>query len=607
MMQRFSSRVLLLVILVSVSSEQEAQAQRDTIVLDGAHKFSPGDDVAWASPDYDDQHWQMVRVPGSWSSQGISSDVATAWHRIHFDLPSSFQEPEPAVALGIAMSANEVYLNGVRIGAQGIPGENCVEAPWTDCLYRIPSESLRPGQSNVLAIRMTRFFYEGGIVSGTLSVGDYNQLWHEQGSRMLRTWVIDTCLLTFISLTLLFAAIAFFSGVREPEYLSFYLLLIAIAGSTLLESRLFYATGLKTVFTERLDLAFIAITPTFSVMFVLHACSRRWTKWLISFVLCFPVLAILFLVLPSGPAMDWLGIPWIVMALTSSCINLFWTAQALRRGLPESGALLLGTIVPLVALFAELFVPVFWTEFVGIPVSTCSLAFFLLCFGFALTTRFQRLREQLRAASASLLTAHEEERRRLAREIHDGVGQSLLAIKLNLQMLQASAGQGTAIGRDRLVELVGETSTAIEELRRVALDLRPDALERMDLTEALKWYAGRIQERSGLRISVDAHTTITAGSRVKDHLYRICQEALRNAISHANARQVDITLGPLGRKLFLEVRDDGKGFATCEGQRGLGLATIRERAELLGGSAWITSVPDQGTTVRVELPARIDD
>jgi signal transduction histidine kinase len=183
------------------------------------------------------------------------------------------------------------------------------------------------------------------------------------------------------------------------------------------------------------------------------------------------------------------------------------------------------------------------------------------------------------------------------------VAQSLLAIQLNLEMMRARVKQGRALDDSALDQLVDESKRTVDELRRVARDLRPETLERMTLAEALRWLAEQCQSRAGLRVALRADETADLSPAVKDHLYRICQEVLKNVVTHAKATEATLQLARRGSLLELTIRDNGCGFDAGTIGNGLGLASVRERAQLLGGMARIDSSPGRGTKICITVPA----
>lgn len=230
------------------------------------------------------------------------------------------------------------------------------------------------------------------------------------------------------------------------------------------------------------------------------------------------------------------------------------------------------------------------------------LIFFAITMKYGLIKRYARYVSDLHHLSGKILDAHEEERKRLARDIHDGIGQSLLAIKLNLQMMNAD--RQNTVTEEALTELISETSTTIEELRQIAMNLRPAFLKRTSIAEILRWYTKKYEEKTGLNILIDLDDAITTDIRTKDNLYRICQEALNNALKHSGAAEVFIALKKERNKIVLRVSDNGSGLneKQLRDADGIGISTMRERAELLGGAFHLEATPAGGTTIQVGVP-----
>jgi PAS domain S-box-containing protein len=222
----------------------------------------------------------------------------------------------------------------------------------------------------------------------------------------------------------------------------------------------------------------------------------------------------------------------------------------------------------------------------------------------------QRHRELLARLSSRILTAQEEERQHLSRELHDGIGQSLSALKLGLEMIpRDAAGLPAAVQTDlqRTLEIVKET---ISELRRIALDLRPSMLDDLGLIPTLKWLAQRFQEQTGIVVRLDARGKIPRLSAEQEvNLYRIVQEALSNVVKHAEADRVTIRVRSTVAAVHLLVGDHGRGFQPDRapgeaGHTGLGLVGIEERVNLMDGRFRFRSRPDKGTLLAVQIPLR---
>ncbi|MCW1885937.1 sensor histidine kinase [Luteolibacter flavescens] len=206
----------------------------------------------------------------------------------------------------------------------------------------------------------------------------------------------------------------------------------------------------------------------------------------------------------------------------------------------------------------------------------------------------------------------EEERTRLSRELHDQLGQSLTVLALDLRWMEGrleklndAAPVNPLI--DRLVDMEGQVQQLLAAVQSISADLRPDALDRLGLHDALIQEAKRLQQRSGIAITVDVTgVPERLPQEIATTAYRIFQEAMTNVIRHAEASEVVVCCGTHQGRLRLSITDDGVGMKP-DGDRGrgaLGLLGMRERAESCGGSLRVTSNPDKGTEVVAELPCK---
>ncbi|HSD04028.1 MAG TPA: GAF domain-containing protein [Gaiellales bacterium] len=201
-----------------------------------------------------------------------------------------------------------------------------------------------------------------------------------------------------------------------------------------------------------------------------------------------------------------------------------------------------------------------------------------------------------------VVDAQERERRRLAIELHDETGQSLAAVLMGLRRLEESGDPATV--RATVEELRGTVVNAVQELRALAVELRPKALDDFGLAPALERLIDTYSRRTGLE--VDSHLAglePRLDEPIESALYRIAQEALTNIAKHAGASAVSIVTRRTGERLTMIVEDNGTGFDATAPAEGLGLVSMRERAELLGGSLRLESSTEHGTTLVVEVPA----
>ncbi len=218
--------------------------------------------------------------------------------------------------------------------------------------------------------------------------------------------------------------------------------------------------------------------------------------------------------------------------------------------------------------------------------------------------------ERLRALSSRLAEAEETERRRIAQELHDQVGQKLTALGINLNIIRAEMPQD---GPQKVDSYLTESQTLVEEttqlIRGVMSDLRPPMLDDLGLVETLLWYGDQIATRTGLSIAVKGDQLVRRlPAHIEDALFRITQESLTNVVKHAKAKEVEIKVELVGSSARLVVADDGTGYQSGHllkpgEEHGWGLLIMAERAEAMGGRCWIESDPIQGgTRVIAEVP-----
>ncbi|HEX5855567.1 MAG TPA: GAF domain-containing sensor histidine kinase, partial [Thermoanaerobaculia bacterium] len=214
-------------------------------------------------------------------------------------------------------------------------------------------------------------------------------------------------------------------------------------------------------------------------------------------------------------------------------------------------------------------------------------------------------REQIKKVTRKLVEAQENERRRIARELHDEAGQLLSSLMLGLRLLEHEAANPVAVTAHAR-ELKHVAEMAQEGLHRLASDLRPAALDHVGLVPALGQLAAKFSGTEGpvVRLETLGFDGMRLSPDLDIVLYRIAQEALSNVLRHSGARAVSVVLERRDKGIILVVEDDGRGFDVAAANRSdrLGLPGIRERAEMLGGTLLLESSPGSGTTLVVEIP-----
>jgi signal transduction histidine kinase len=216
---------------------------------------------------------------------------------------------------------------------------------------------------------------------------------------------------------------------------------------------------------------------------------------------------------------------------------------------------------------------------------------------------------QLQALSRQLMHLQEQERRQLAHDLHDEVGQALTALKMNLQTMERVADLSPV--QPSLHDSFGILDALLARVRDLSLDLRPSLLDHLGLVPAIRWYAIRQAERAGLQVHVEADSLpedLSADRAVV--CFRIVQEAVTNVLRHAKASQLDVVLRTTDSGFTLIIKDNGVGFRALEsmtevdGRWAIGLVGMRERSRALGGYLKIQSVPGRGTEVVAHIPWR---
>jgi two-component system NarL family sensor kinase len=221
--------------------------------------------------------------------------------------------------------------------------------------------------------------------------------------------------------------------------------------------------------------------------------------------------------------------------------------------------------------------------------------------------RFRRL-------AKAVWQVQEEERRRLARELHDGLGQNLTALKYQLELLEHAAGNPPPDLRERLGGAVELAARSLADTRELSHLLRPTILDDLGLMPALRWLVRTLRQRTGLEVRFsggleDGEAEERLDPDLETLIFRVVQEALTNVLKHSGVRVADLDLRRRGKLLALRIADRGAGFEEeavfgqgAAGGDGCGLRGIRDRVELFGGRCRVRSAPGSGTSLEIELP-----
>ncbi|MEY4704105.1 MAG: hypothetical protein RL042_301 [Nitrospirota bacterium] len=217
-----------------------------------------------------------------------------------------------------------------------------------------------------------------------------------------------------------------------------------------------------------------------------------------------------------------------------------------------------------------------------------------------------RTLDELRALSRRLEVIREEERTRIARELHDELGMRMTCLKMDLSRLQSMMNsEDRATLEKKILSMIEQVDTTLAAIQSLVADLRPGVLDDLGLVAAIEWQCREFERGSGIRCLFESkEEDIRLDSTRATVAFRICQEALTNVVRHANAKEVRVHLNTLDEALILEIHDDGQGILPekITDAASLGLLGLRERAGAVGGSLRIVGLPGQGTTVTLRVP-----
>ncbi|MCY7317929.1 MAG: PAS domain S-box protein [Ramlibacter sp.] len=215
-----------------------------------------------------------------------------------------------------------------------------------------------------------------------------------------------------------------------------------------------------------------------------------------------------------------------------------------------------------------------------------------------------RSQQERSAFAAAAHSIREEEKSRVARELHDELAQSLTALKMDTNWVFDNVAVAPQQAQQKLAEMMVLIDGAVASTRRIASDLRPLLLDDLGLAPAIEWLAGNFTQRHGVACKLSVAEDLELQEPYATAVFRMVQESLGNVAKHASAAQADVRVELREGEIVLEVRDDGKGFDVAAPRRpgSLGLMGLHERAELLQGTVTLTSSPGAGTRVEIRMP-----
>jgi len=519
-----------------------AQISYSSSSVNFIHRFMLDDNLSFSSPDYDDSKWP-VKCSGAsdfYFKNGLFGNYI-AWHRIHFVIPKNFNIDQMAVFLGAFASADEIFLNGVRIGGEGKLEPQFIDAIKVERVYKLPLNYLKINEENILAIRALNLYWNTEL--DNIEFGQYPNLLLKKMARESVKKNIESAIAVIYIATFCACLFLYILGAREGEYIFFGFSVLIVMLYTCLDSLFFYEIGLKTAIYE-LFLHYLSILlPICIISFVFYVYKIDINLWYYVIVFCCFSLVVAVPVLYDDYSYFYcVEIIYILYICVTCCVGICIAVDGCVKNKHEANILFIGCIflfcIGIWEMLMVLDIIHIKANFV-IYIEDYIFLLFIFSMLYALLSRFVRVHNKVKLLTYNIISAHEEERRRLARELHDGFGQNLQAIKLHLHKI------GHALTKQNIKKIVNEVTLAIEELRSICTALRPPFLDEMGIGTALKLYAQKFSRATGLNINVknisDPFLPRPA-SEIEDNLFRIAQEALNNVAKHSRAENVIISL-----------------------------------------------------------------
>lgn len=515
---------------------------------------------------------------------------------IAFDLPAVPDFVKPTLLLLHPADVEEITVNGIAIPGPGSIGEHPVLPPEGPRLHNIPKGVLRTG-ANSISIRFLLTDRNPDFLNNGIVVGENDLLSESVRPQREQSIAFDAAFLSFLLVQGVVFVLLTLLGVVRGEYILFPLFVAVYGAEFVLSSHLLDSFGTASSAFLSHAIAPLRSGAVVPMLFLVRSATGNRRDFF--FPLLVTVAVAFFAVDLLAPPLSVIVRFGFAKKVFLGIVGLYYVYLAARAALKRSDdavPILIG--VTIFAIFSRLEI------YLGISLRDFGTGALSLSLLYSLAARHARLKERVIDSSRRLLVAHEEERRRIARDIHDSVGQSLAALKLRIQMIASRAGKNGSIPAESLDAASTAASDAIEEVRRVARDLRPVFTESMTFPEAVEWLAASFGEAHRLRVtvSVGAMRSTDLPPSIKDHLFRVLQEALTNASRHARANRADISLHEEGGRFVLRISDDGIGFDPSKETSGIGLRSMTERAELLCGRFLVDSSPGKGTTITMEVP-----
>lgn len=567
--------------------------------------FRLGDDVSWAEEGGDEAEWSQIPTGDSWNRHGVTGVGGRGWYRWEVSLPEVLAGEVLALSMGFVGSISEIYLNGRKIGGEGSMTSGAFPPMRTVHMAVIPPGLARFGGEalNTVALRVRGVGGLSGMLGGPVGIHPVAEAMRlksgkERTREVVRISLAVMCLMWVGVMVLLWRTGLKIQALGWASWLA-----LLMGGYTLLQSHYVHGGLLDDGWRVLCSWGVLVVFPPSLYLYTRVRCSEgSWWTWD---------------VLVSLSTLSFVGVTgqfyregdvWPIAAgyaghfFLCAVAAMLTAFRTLRTGRRDALVSLISTGV--VACFGTMDlvnVMVPWQPVAAMLISgsEAGLALFVMIQGATVIRQFARSQRRETALRHRLLRAYEDERRRIGHDLHDGLAQTLQGLLVRLHLEEGQVGR---------TEMKVGIKEAVREVREIARDLQPVHLRDATLEQAIQAMVVEAERELGTKVDFQcdkeaADILAQLPKRPVEILYRILQEALNNALQHAQANRIEIRVRHEGEAVVFTVEDDGCGFdvnASRAKQR-LGLGFMLDRADLVGGTLKVKS--GQGATrVRLWLP-----
>ncbi|MGH1540657.1 MAG: ATP-binding protein [Arenicella sp.] len=562
------------------------------------------DNLEFSSPDFDHSKWNKVSLPADlWSQSAVwSPDKSIGWARTHIKIQEQHRDVDLALYLGSIWEAAEIFFNGEKIEQFGSLSEAVNRSYAANgpqpVVAGLPARLIRYEQSNLLAVRFQSGWNRLGPVQGPVFLGTKKtatDLAEKETAKLIMLELL-WLLVAFVCIVLLLLAD---SALGRPWRHFYYMVGIVCIAITLLLS---YSTLGNIAgwlwqgsYLSSLLFSWFAVACCF--LHVAQACrgGHNTLDYCLAAITCAYAVVEQWLV-TQGSWYQYQMLIGMPLFIVITGLLIWYAIRSYKLGGEERLTSIM-VIILAVVILADLIKVELLPGMIGEYLAELLLLLWvLITLAMVATECMLRMREREWFAR-DLLHSQEQERKRVANELHDSLGQQLAAISWQVESLKQSQGS-------QKNDIVSNLRAAMDDVHRIIRDLRPELVEGLGLAGAFCWLG---DELSKSKVTVTTDLCAQVGEipeQLSGQFFRIVQEALHNAVKHGGANEITISLTRTGKRWILTINDNGKGFdmSKLSERSGLGVIAMQERARACGGSLDIRSKLAQGCSVQVALP-----